>query len=83
MPKTTSLSSEALAHIDDVLSSGKWTDDRVQAAFDAKQKIRTERLERKRAKEVARRLRIKLEKEEAERKAAEMTDSAAQEQKTT
>ena len=82
MPKSTLLSPEALAHIDEVLSSGKWTDGRAQAAFDAKLEIREARLARKRAKEVARRLRIKLEKEEAKRKIDELATSAAQEQKT-
>jgi hypothetical protein len=72
MPKSTSLSPEALSHIDDVLSSGNWKDDRVQAAFDVKLEIRTERLARKRAKEVARRRRIKFEKEEAKRKIDEL-----------
>ena len=78
MPKSTSLSPEALTHVDHVLSFGNWIDGRVQATFDDKLEIRTARLARKRVKEVARRLRIKLEKEEAKRKIAELADTQEQ-----
>jgi hypothetical protein len=54
MHKPNELSPEALALIDSVLESRKWTDPKTQANFDAKDETKLARLARNRIKDNAR-----------------------------